>query len=283
MVPAGSGREKGRAEGPAAPRGSADKAPAAAFVPFSDGVCSNYPRPGRHMGGGGAHGAGAAALAGLPAPASRAPAPTTLSPSLTLGGLPIECPRPLSFTFGENGIRSLPVYWPKVKPKPKPPGIHPRPDLERFPGKGVKGAPQISGDGGPRTGPRGGSLVLHKAGCQGCRRPGAPTRGPQPKPSGDGMFRGTGRKVSRGGERQARPAVEGGGRTAHLCLFLGTEPPELSPVSQKDPVSPDASELGVLEPPKASLKDGSSRPRRPGIFVCSSAFSEPLNSVSRPS
>lgn len=169
VVPVGSGREKGRAEGPAAPRGSADKAPAAAFVPFSDGVCSNYPRPGRHMGGGGAHGAGAAALAGLPAPASRAPAPTTLSPSLTLGGLPIECPRPLSFTFGENGIRSLPVYWPKVKPKPKPPGIHPRPDLERFPGKGVKGAPQISGDGGPRTGPKGGSLVLHKAGCQGCR------------------------------------------------------------------------------------------------------------------
>ena len=61
---AGSGREKGRATGPAAPRGSADKAPAAAFVPFSDGVCSNYLRPGRHMGGGGALRAGAEALPG---------------------------------------------------------------------------------------------------------------------------------------------------------------------------------------------------------------------------
>lgn len=63
----GSGRERGRAAGPAAPRGSADKAPAAAFVPFSDGVCSNYLRPGRHMGGGGALRAGAATLVGLPA------------------------------------------------------------------------------------------------------------------------------------------------------------------------------------------------------------------------
>lgn len=61
---AGSVRERGRAAGPAAPRGSRDKAPAAAFVPFSDGVCSNYLRLGRHMGGGGALRAGAEALAG---------------------------------------------------------------------------------------------------------------------------------------------------------------------------------------------------------------------------
>lgn len=72
---AGSGRERGWAAGPAAPRGSADKAPAAAFVPFSDGVCSNYLRPGRHMGGGGALRAGAAALAGLPARPEPRPAP----------------------------------------------------------------------------------------------------------------------------------------------------------------------------------------------------------------
>lgn len=56
------GRERGRVAGPAAPRGSSDKAPAAAFVPFSDSVCSNYLRPGRHMGGGGAHGSRAAAF-----------------------------------------------------------------------------------------------------------------------------------------------------------------------------------------------------------------------------
>lgn len=72
---AGSGRERGWAAEPAAPRGSADKAPAAAFVPFSDGVCSNYLRPGRHMGGGGALRAGAAALAGLPARCGPRPSP----------------------------------------------------------------------------------------------------------------------------------------------------------------------------------------------------------------
>lgn len=72
---AGSGRERGWAAGLAAPRGSADKAPAAAFVPFSDGVCSNYLRPGRHMGGGGALRAGAAALAGSPARCGPRPSP----------------------------------------------------------------------------------------------------------------------------------------------------------------------------------------------------------------
>lgn len=76
---AGSGRERGWAAGPAAPRGSVDKAPAAAFVPFSDGVCSNYLRPGRHMGGGGALRSGAAALASLPARCGPQPSPIPVS------------------------------------------------------------------------------------------------------------------------------------------------------------------------------------------------------------
>lgn len=93
---AGSGRERGRAAGPAAPRGSADKAPAAAFVPFSDGVCSNYLRPGRHMGGGGAHDAWAAAFAALRARCGpwRSPIPVPLRPQIRL----------FSFTFGADGI-----------------------------------------------------------------------------------------------------------------------------------------------------------------------------------
>lgn len=49
---AGSRRERGRAAGPGGGgRGSPwerDKAPAAAFVPFSGSVCSDYLRPGRH-------------------------------------------------------------------------------------------------------------------------------------------------------------------------------------------------------------------------------------------
>ena len=119
VAAAGSGRERGRAAGPAAPRGSGDKAPAAAFVPFSDGVSITS--------GPAAIWAEAARSARGPRPSlasrlapdrGRPPSPSLRGPKFAASNLSLHLRGEWNEWFLKNNWRP---FWLLPKPSPIPP------------------------------------------------------------------------------------------------------------------------------------------------------------------